>query len=125
MKLPANAGTYNRWAPAVLRNCLSYEYAPLDCPIRKCRRDGFCTGPLIARHDGTIRLAPADGAGAPPHATLVPACFVHVPDTVRARVTKACAANVNALLDAPGATVIETTRAIASRRWRRLRGFER
>jgi hypothetical protein len=124
MKLPVNARTFKRCASTVLRNCLSDEHAPLDCPIRKCRRDGVCSGPLIADLDGTIRLAPADAADVPRDAMLAPVCYLHIPEAGLARVDKAYSDTLRNLVDQPGARVVESTRVIASRRWRRLDGLE-
>ncbi|MBX9458199.1 MAG: hypothetical protein KL863_20400 [Rhizobium sp.] len=120
MKLSATAENYDRWSAAVLRNCLAYALAPLDCPIRKCRRDGLCSGPLVATEAGRARLAPADGDGTRPDAAAVPICYVTLDEAVRDMVTRVCAAHHRELRAQPGATVIETTRVIASRRWRRL-----
>lgn len=120
MKIPATAENYDRWTAAVLRNCLAYAGAPLDCPIRKCRRDGFCSGPLVASEAGRARLSPADGICIRPDAATLPICYAVIDEAVRAMVFRACNAHFRALAAEPGATVIETTRVIASRRWRRL-----
>ena len=124
MKLTVDDFAPARCYAAALRNCLSYEYAPLACPVRKCRRDGFCAGPLIAEDgDGRRRLVRADAAGVMLGQGFAPVCYLHIDKDVTARVRKAYGATVRALDAEPGAEVIETTRVLAARRWRRLWGI--
>jgi hypothetical protein len=121
MKLPVTDRTYMRSCAAALRNCLSYECAPLACPVRKCRRDGFCAGPLVCEDsDGRRRLAPADADDIAPDQGFAPICYLHIAREVKARVNKAYDATFRAFDAEPGAEVIETTRVLAARRWRRL-----
>lgn len=124
MKLTVADRNPKRCYAAALRNCLSYEYAPLACPVRKCRRDGFCAGPLIAEtDDGRHRLARADAADVAAGRRFAPVCYLHVAEDVKARVDRAQAAAFRALDTEPGHEVIETTRVLVARRWRRLRGI--
>ena len=121
MKLSVTDETYTRACAAALRNCLSYECAPLACPVRKCRRDGFCAGPLVSEDgDGRRRLARADAADVAPGQRFAPVCYLHVAEDVKARVNKAYGASFRAFDAEPDAEVIETTRVLAARRWRRL-----
>ena len=125
MKLPFTRRNFHRIRAAVLRNCLSYECAPLDCPVRKCRRDGLCAGPLVALDEGgRHRLVRSDAADIASGDGYAPVCYNFVAEDVRTRVFQAHGASLRALAAEPGAYVVETTRILAARRWRRLRGLE-
>ena len=124
MKLPVTKETLARVGAALLRNCLTQHHAPHICPVRKCRRDGICSGPLFAKADGGgCRLACADAADVAPGGTVAPICYLHVPEPVLARVDEAYHAGIRAMAE-PGAVVVEASRVITARRWRRLRGLE-
>lgn len=104
---------------AILRNCLSYEGVQEYCPVRKCRRDGFCSGPLASVRGAHVQLATGcdDACGDSPP---VPVCWLTLTEKESANVGMALRANVRALGQNPAATVIETTRTIFGRRWKRL-----
>ena len=124
MKLSVTKDTIARVSAAMLRNCLTQHHAPLACPVRKCRRDGICSGPLFTEADGDgYRLACPDAADVAPGGTAAPICYLHVPAPVLDRVDKAFGADINAMA-APGIAVVEATRVITARRWRRLRGLD-
>lgn len=124
MKLPATAATLPRWAPTVLREALAGADVPRRCPVRKCRRDGACTGPLVDLVDGVGRLAPPDGMPTVSGEVPAPVCYLGVEETVRAEVDEAYLTRLRALVATPGASLAVAPRAIAARRWRRLDGLE-
>lgn len=108
---------------AILRNCLTGERAPDVCPVRKCRRDGVCSGPLACVTGEHIRLA-AGPADAGSEALPVPVCWFSLTTSQIDRVRTALISGIRTLDRDPAATVIETTRTIAARRWKRLRDLE-
>ena len=125
MKLSVTKETVARATAALLRNCLTRHHAPRACPVRKCRRDGLCSGPLFpAAEGGGGRLARPDAADVAPGGNAAPICYLHIPKPMLARVDKALGAAVRAIAAAPGLEVAEATRTITARRWRRLRGLE-
>ena len=104
---------------AILRNCLTSEHAPLDCPVRKCRRDGCCSGPLAAVSDGQVRLATGpDDSGS--DTIPIPVCWFALSEGQMANIRIAAVSNISMLDCQPAATVAETTRAICARRFKRL-----
>lgn len=120
MKIHLSGPTRTRAILATLRNCITYENSPYDCPVRKCRRDGCCSGPLARDTDGHIRLAAAPDD--PGNATVpVPLCWFSLSESQLKNVRMALGAGIRALDRQPAPTVIETTRAIGGRRWKRLR----
>ena len=105
---------------AILRNCLTYEGVQEYCPVRKCRRDGFCSGPLASVRGAHVQLAAGsdDTCGdCPP----VPVCWLTLTENESANVEMAFGANIRALDRDLTSTVMETTRTIFGRRWKRLR----
>ena len=123
MKLYVTLHGPDRCSAAALRNCLSYELAPIHCPVRKCRRDGVCSGPLVLCDDTGRRLARRDAADITPSTGFAPLCYWHVPAALAAHVHKIHVSHCRAHRASFAASTFETTRAIASRRWRRLRGW--
>jgi hypothetical protein len=121
MKLYVTLHGPDRCSAAALRNCLSYELAPIDCPVRKCRRDGLCTGPLVLRDGGGDRLARHDAADIARGTRFAPLCYWHLPPGVAAHVRDIHAAHCREHDASFAAWTFETTRSIKSRRWRRLR----
>jgi hypothetical protein len=125
MKLTLADATPERCCAAALRNCLSCDYVPLACPVRQCRRSRVCAGPLITEaEDGRRRLARADAADVAPGRRLAPLCYLLVDEDVKARVDTAYRATLRALEADPRHVVLETTRVLAARRWRRLQGLD-
>ncbi|UVC09306.1 hypothetical protein IHQ71_01350 [Rhizobium sp. TH2] len=121
MKHPVSARNFNHWAPAMLRQCLNAEFAHIRCPLRKCRRDGCCTGPLVAMDDTrALRLAPMDITRVRADETLMPFCFNTLPHDMQSRAALAYEANVKTLLADPQATVEEATRTIGARSWKKF-----
>jgi hypothetical protein len=121
MKHHVSVENFHHWAPAMLRQCLNAELAHTGCPLRKCRRDGCCSGPLVALDEArTLRLAPADIAGVRDDETLMPFCFNTLPHNMQGRAALAYEANVKTLLADPRATVEEPARTIGARRWKKL-----
>lgn len=121
MKHIVSDKTFRHWAPALLRNGLTAECAHAICPVRKCRRDGCCSGPLIADADDNVRrLAPADRGALRADEALIPACFRLLPHAAQGRVALAYAAGIAALRARPGAIVVEPARATGVRIWKKL-----
>jgi hypothetical protein len=121
MKHPVSKKNFSHWAPALLRHCTVAERVHIECPVRKCRRDGWCTGPLVMIHgDDMPCLAPPERSAVPPGATLIPVCFFCLPDDSHQRVEAAYLAGAKARPDDSGATVTEPTRATGARRWKKL-----
>jgi len=121
MKHPVSVKNFNRWAPATLRHCLNAEHAHIHCPLRKCRRDGCCSGPLVAVDEArALRLAPADIAEVRADELLMPFCFNTLPHDMQSRAALAYEANVKTLLADPKATVEEPSRAIGGRTWKKF-----
>ena len=105
----------DRLARAVLRNCATRYRLPRTCAIRKCRRDGACTGPLL-RYDEAGRrfcLAAADGSDA-----IAPLCYIMLDHGWRDVLSKTQAGIIERIAHRPGIVVPEKTRTIAARRWR-------
>jgi hypothetical protein len=124
MKLSVTKETVARATAALLRNCLTRHHAPRACPVRKCRRDGLCSGPLFTAADGDgCRLARPDAADVAPGRNAAPICYLHIPKPLRIRVDKALATAVRKVVATPGLEIAEATRTITSRRWRRLKGI--
>ena len=88
------------------------------CSIRKCRRDGFCSGPLVVATDDDLRIAPdnfgVDGVRA------VPLCHLCGDDAERKELLRVMAELSRQVAGSVQGTMWETTRQIASRRWRRI-----
>jgi hypothetical protein len=124
MKLTIRTAPFARCCAAVFRKSLSDEGAQRHCPVHKCRRDGRCAGPLVGNGDDAQRLVRADAADVVSRELPVPVCFFHVTNPMRDRVEQAYAARLRALVYEPGADVVEATRAISARPWRRLRGLQ-
>jgi hypothetical protein len=121
MKHPVSEKNFNHWAPAMLRQCLNAEFAHVRCPLRKCRRDGCCTGPLVAMDEArALRLAPADIAGVRADETLMPFCFNTLPHAMQVRAALAYQANVKALLADPKGVVKEPSRTIGAQAWKKF-----
>lgn len=122
MKLYVSLHGFDRCSAAALRNCLSYELAPIHCPVRKCRRDGVCSGPLAFSDAAGWRLSPHDVAGIPAGTGFAPLCYWHLPPGVAKHVRDILAAHCREHDASFAASTFETTRAIKSRSWRRLKG---
>ena len=121
MKHRVSVKNFNHWAPAMLRHCLNAEQAQIQCPLRKCRRDGCCSGPLVAMDEArALRLAPADIAGVRADELLMPFCFNTLPHDMQRRAALAYEANVKTLMADPKATVEEYTRTIGGRTWKKF-----
>ena len=121
MKLDALRPGAIRCYAAALRNSLSDERIPPICCIRKCRRDGVCAGPLLREAKDGWRLARslddiADGEA------LAPICYLLITPEKRKRALEATNAKWRDLRNRFSATFTETTRTLAARPWRRLRG---
>ena len=88
------------------------------CAIRKCRRDGFCSGPLVVATDDDLRIAPdnfgVDGVRA------VPLCHLCGDDAEREELLRVMAELSRQVAGSVQGTMWETTCQIASRRWRRI-----
>jgi len=113
------SGNKARAIAATMRNCLTRERAPQACPVRKCRRDGCCTGPLVCLRDEQIQLAPGPGvigSGSLP----LPICWLALTDAQEASIRTALCSHLRALDRHVDSTVVETTRALSGRRWKRL-----
>jgi len=123
MQIPFSGPARARAISASLRKRLTDERAPDACPVRKCRRDGVCSGPLACVTGEHIRLA-AGPADAGSEALPVPVCWFSLTTSQIDRVRTALVATLRTLDRDPAATVIETTRTIAARRWKRLRDLE-
>jgi hypothetical protein len=104
---------------AILRNGLTGERAPEACPVRKCRRDGVCSGPLAAATGEHVRLATGpDDAGS--DIIPIPVCWFALSQAQMARIRTEAVDTLRTLDRHLDATVIETTRALSGRRWKRL-----
>ncbi|MDB5555062.1 MAG: hypothetical protein JWL86_5046 [Rhizobium sp.] len=89
------------------------------CPIRKCRRDGFCSGPLVAS-DGGGMIVLGDNLGDRAAGTGMPACHLMGDDAERERLLEAMRELARQVGESESGTMWETTRVIASRRWRKI-----
>jgi hypothetical protein len=85
------------------------------CRIRKCRRDGGCTGPLL-RHDAAaarfVAARPEDAIG-----EIGPLCCFALDEAGRGHVAAASERVLARLGAAPGVRFPEETRTIAARDW--------
>lgn len=123
MQIPFSGPARARAIVALLRNGMTGENAPDTCPVRKCRRDGCCSGPLACVTGEHIRLA-AGPADAGSEALPVPVCWFSLATSQIGNVRMALVSGIRTLDRDPAATVIETTRTLAARRWKRLRDLE-
>ena len=98
---------------AALRACITDQGVPDRCPLRKCRRDRFCTGPLYTRlENGTeLCLLAAADIDDVRHSTVLPVCILVLEEAAIEAVT----AHMQALQQP--VTVLSPDRAIAARRW--------
>ena len=123
MKLPLTPQTVRRCIAALFRNAMTYRRAPVNCRLRKCRRDGFCTGPLLACSDAGYRLCASDASDCGGDLTAVPVCFAWCAEAEQQPVVDVVMAELRRLKTTPGDWVLETSRTIFSRRWRKLKGL--
>ena len=124
MKISARTANFNRCVAAVFRHCLSGQDAARRCPVRKCRRDGLCAGPIVRCGDHGLCLGRADASDTVSDELPVPVCYFHLTRQTRRRVDQAYATQIRAMVHAPDTTMVESTRTIAARRWRRLGGMD-
>lgn len=122
MKLPATAQTASRCVAALLRNALSYRRTPLACPVRKCRRDGFCSGPLVVPGKSGNRLVAADASDCSEGQMAVPLCFLLHETSDQEDLVRIALSDFRCCASSADGWVMETSRTLSSRRFRRLAG---
>lgn len=122
MKLTIRTAPLPRVTAAMLRNCLTTADVPPECPIRKCRRDGLCAGPLVRATGDGWRLARADAADVASDDLAAPLCYMHLTDAVRDQILEAYAAAISVIREERDTDIVETTRVLSSRSWRRIKG---
>jgi len=89
------------------------------CPIRKCRRDGVCSGPLLATGgDGIVIVG--DNLGDRIVGTGMPACHLMGEDDEREELLEVMRELAHRVEESEDGIIRETTRVIASRRWRKI-----
>jgi hypothetical protein len=120
MKHHVSDRNFHHWAPAVLRHLAVAELAPEVCPVRQCRRNGWCTGPLVLDGDDGADLAPPDRTDIRAGEALVPVCFYSLPAETQQRVSELYIANIEALRADPDARIVEPARTIFARRWKKI-----
>ena len=104
-----------RLSAAVLRHAATGLGLHAGCRIRKCRRDGGCTGPLLRHDAGTARFVaarPGDAVG-----ETAPLCCLALDPAGRGRVASLAARILGRLEAAPRVRFPEDTRAMAARDW--------
>lgn len=121
MKHAVSEKNFHHWAPAVLRHLAVAELSHDGCPVRQCRRNGWCTGPLVLDGPDGAGLAPQDKKDIRASEALVPVCFYSLPEESQRRVSELYVANLEALRADPQACVVEPARTIRARRWKKIR----
>lgn len=124
MKLCRRTHGVLRIQSAVMRNCLSYIRAPLTCPVRQCRRNGFCSGPLAIAGEERWILARSDAADVARDAAFGPICIWCMKKDVLDDLVKVVRDQCAEILPRADGWALETTRVIAARRWRKLQDPE-
>lgn len=75
---PASPTEHKTRCIALMRRVLGEMGVPQICPLRKCRRDGTCTGPLVIKDPaGLCRLAGEEEVLASDR-VLTPACIIWI-----------------------------------------------
>jgi hypothetical protein len=121
MKHAVSEKNFHHWAPAVLRHLAVAELSHDGCPVRQCRRNGWCTGPLVLDGPDSAGLAPPDRKDIRAGEALVPVCFYSLPEESQRRVSELYVANLEALRADPDACVVEPARTIRARGWKKIR----
>ena len=119
MKLHPSKTSRGRWVAAFARAASRQLELCTICPIRKCRRDGFCSGPLLAAEGGGMIIV-SDNLGDRAAGTGMPACHLMGDDAERKQLLEAMRDLARQAGESENGTMWETTRVIASRRWRRF-----
>ena len=107
-----------RWEAAVYRHAATWHGMVRTCPIRKCRRDGYCTGPMLVVEGAATRLAGPD-SGPDSDELLMPLCHFYTGARNRHRAAKTFADVVSRARADNGHAVFVPDRALAARRYRR------
>ena len=89
------------------------------CPIRKCRRDGFCSGPLLEVNGGGMVIV-SDNLGDRAAGTGMPACHLMGDDAEREQLLEVMRALARQVEESENGIICETTRVIRARRWRKI-----
>lgn len=105
----------SRFVATVLRFTTTRFGLHRTCRIRKCRRDGGCTGPML-RDDPDIAHFVAARPDDPAHA-IAPLCCWALDRQGRERVAGTVDRVLDRLEEKPWAPFPEETRAIAARDW--------
>ena len=108
-----------------LRHVMAKAGLPAICPIRKCRRDRRCSGPLLTGTEmHSLRLS--DGEALLPEEGQVPICMC----LCRHRESTIMCARALSLIRAcvrqkPERPLLDNGRAIGARQWRKIGDFSR
>jgi hypothetical protein len=104
-----------RLAGVILRACATNFRLHETCAIRKCRRDGGCTGPMLRCEADGSGFVPALSSDDPEE--CAPFCCLALPGPVRQQVAGMQQRAVQQVAGRPGHVYPEETRAIAARSW--------
>ena len=107
-----------RTTASALRFAAGAFALPGRCRIRKCRRDGGCTGPLTRYDAATARFVAARPGDTVDE--IAPLCCFAMEAAGRDCLAAAVERALARLSDVPGATFPEKTRALAARDWSRF-----
>jgi hypothetical protein len=103
---------------AILRACATGLRLHETCTIRKCRRDGGCSGPMLHHDADTQRYVPARPSDDSRH--CAPLCCLALDGPVRHEVAAIQKRLLQRIAGRPGQVFLEETRAIAARSWRAI-----
>lgn len=102
---------------AMLRLAMTEFGMPHECPIRKCRRDGSCTGPLLSRDRKTQALTIVADPRLSHTDVNPPICRFLRTESEQLRITQRIGEMTKAVGDNPDMPVIEAGRAVGARKW--------
>ena len=114
------------WLPALFRRQITDAGLHGGCPVRKCRRDRQCSGPLVRNRGETLTLlAECEGLEAArthqPDDLEVTLCWFSMTEAEQSRVASAYRSESIRLIKQADGTVTEATRTLRGRRWRECR----
>ena len=103
-----------------LRQAITATGVPHTCLIRKCRRDGGCTGPLVAGDIHPDRdFLIADPAQSPAE-KMMPSCLPTCSESEMNEINRHGKAILQRLKETPEMPLVEPSRAIGARTWKTI-----
>ncbi|MDB5525256.1 MAG: hypothetical protein JWM58_3019 [Rhizobium sp.] len=120
MKHHLNRNNPGLYSAIALRKAIIAAGLTHSCAIRKCRRDGGCTGPLVA---GDIYTDPdllvVDPARSPGE-HIIPACMALCSESEIDDINRHVGAILQGLKETPEMPLVDPSRAIGARTWKTI-----